>query len=37
MNKEPWIFGAENLDIIRSYVLQRYRLVPYIYTMARKA
>ena len=37
MNKEPWIFGAENLNIIRSYVLQRYRLVPYIYTMARKA
>ena len=35
MNKEPWVLGKENLDILRSLVHTRYQLAPYIYTMAR--
>lgn len=35
MNKEPWVLGKENLDILRSLVHTRYALAPYIYTMAR--
>ena len=37
MNKEPWCFGDRYLNIIRQTVLDRYALVPYIYTMARHA
>mgnify|MGYP002290259538 CR=1 FL=1 len=35
--KEPWNFDRSTLSVIRSAVQQRYRMVPYIYTMARKA
>lgn len=37
MNKEPWAFDNRHVNIIRQTVYQRYQLVPYIYTMARKA
>ena len=37
MHKEPWIFPRTYTDIISQTVRQRYRLVPYIYTMARQA
>ena len=37
LNKEPWVFEAAYSDIIAKTVRQRYDMVPYIYTMARKA
>ena len=37
LNKEPWIFDRSTLSLIRDAVKERYRLVPYIYTMSRKA
>lgn len=37
LNKEPWIFDRETLGLIRDAVKHRYRLVPYIYSMSRKA
>ncbi|MCX4368154.1 MAG: DUF5110 domain-containing protein [Duncaniella sp.] len=37
LNKEPWIFDDEYRDVIRQTILRRYEMVPYIYTMARKA
>ena len=37
LNKEPWVFEDEYRDAIRDAVLWRYSMVPYIYTMARKA
>lgn len=36
LNKEPWVFDDEHRDIIRATVRQRYRMLPYIYSMARK-
>lgn len=36
LNKEPWVFPQEKMEIIRATVQERYRLAPYIYTMARK-
>lgn len=36
MNKEPWVFNKEYMDILRQTIHQRYQLAPYIYTMARK-
>lgn len=36
LNKEPWVFADEYRDIIRATVRQRYRMLPYIYSMARK-
>ncbi len=33
--KEPWLYSSENFDILRNIIVDRYRLVPYIYTMAR--
>ena len=37
LNKEPWVFDMWHTEIIRETVRQRYDMVPYIYTMARKA
>lgn len=37
LNKEPWVFNDEYRDVIRQTIQQRYRMVPYIYAMARKA
>ena len=37
LNKEPWVFDQWTTEIIRQTVRQRYDMVPYIYTMARKA
>ncbi len=34
---EPWGFGSEALSISRKYVKLRYRLLPYLYTMAYRA
>lgn len=36
LNKEPWVFDKEYMEIICNTIKQRYELVPYIYTMARK-
>ena len=32
--REPWAYDEETLDIVRSYNLLRYRLIPYIYANA---
>ena len=37
LNKEPWVFEQKYTEVIRQTVRQRYDMVPYIYTMARKA
>lgn len=34
---EPWSFGEEILDIARTYIGLRYRLLPYIYTLFEEA
>ncbi|HUI65091.1 MAG TPA: glycoside hydrolase family 31 protein [Bacteroidota bacterium] len=31
---EPWMFGPQAEEICRSYITLRYRLLPYIYTLA---
>lgn len=36
LNKEPWNFGGEFGEAIRTAINRRYQLAPYIYTMARK-
>lgn len=36
LNKEPWVFNATYFNTLRSTILQRYEIAPYIYTMARK-
>ncbi len=35
--REPWAFGAEAEDTFRRYAQLRYRLLPYIYSMAVEA
>jgi len=35
--REPWAFGSEALDIVRRYVRLRYRLFPYLYSLAHEA
>eukprot|EP01007_Sphenomonas_quadrangularis_P000455 NODE_12_length_2886_cov_80.128305_g9_i0.p1 GENE.NODE_12_length_2886_cov_80.128305_g9_i0~~NODE_12_length_2886_cov_80.128305_g9_i0.p1 ORF type:complete len:602 (-),score=201.67 NODE_12_length_2886_cov_80.128305_g9_i0:281-2086(-) len=30
--REPWLFGEENTRLIRAAILQRYALLPFIYT-----
>jgi hypothetical protein len=37
INKEPWLLPAEYTDIVRNIIQQRRQMIPYIYTMARKA
>lgn len=37
INKEPWLLPAEYTEIIRNTIQQRRQMIPYIYTMARKA
>jgi alpha-glucosidase len=32
--KEPWVDGAEQLAIRRHFIEERYRLMPYLYTLA---
>jgi len=36
IKKEPWNFNHKYSSVIRDAILQRYEMVPYIYTMARK-
>ncbi len=36
LNKEPWVFNPEYFKIIRNTILERYKIAPYVYTMARK-
>ena len=31
--QEPWLFGEENLQIIRKYIRLRYELLPYFYDL----
>ena len=35
--REPWLFGDENLKIIRDIVRQRYTFLPYLYTAFEEA
>jgi len=37
INKEPWTLPDEYTDIVRNTIHQRRQMIPYIYTMARKA
>lgn len=37
MNKEPWKYDLEYAEPLRQSIRQRYNLVPYIYSMSRKA
>lgn len=36
LNKEPWVFDYKYVRILSDIVDERYKLAPYIYTMARK-
>lgn len=36
LNKEPWAFAQQYMEIIRNTVQKRYEMAPYIYAMARK-
>lgn len=36
LNKEPWAFAQQYMEIIRNTVQGRYEMAPYIYAMARK-
>ena len=35
--REPWYFGDEAVDVVREFTRLRYRLLPYIYSLAREA
>ena len=35
LNKDPWAYDKDHFDALRDAIDLRYRLVPYIYTMAR--
>jgi len=37
LDKEPWVGGPEHEAIRRHYIEERYRLIPYIYTLAEQA
>lgn len=32
--REPWVFGEPYLEIVRDFLKLRYRLMPYLYTLA---
>jgi alpha-D-xyloside xylohydrolase len=32
--REPWHFGEEVIDAVRTLMAERYRLIPYLYTLA---
>ena len=36
-DREPWVFGEPYTSIIRKYLHLRYRLIPYLYTLAWQA
>lgn len=36
LNKDPWAYDNDHFSALRSAIDLRYRLVPYIYTMARR-
>jgi alpha-glucosidase (family GH31 glycosyl hydrolase) len=36
LNKEPWVFSQQYMEILRNTIQQRYQMAPYIYAMARK-
>lgn len=33
-SREPWVYGEPTLAIVREYLRLRYRLIPYLYTLA---
>jgi alpha-glucosidase len=37
LDQEPWVHGAEHEAIRRRYIEARYRLLPYVYTLAEEA
>jgi len=36
-SREPWVFGQEATDIIRTFLKLRFQLIPYLYTLAWQA
>ena len=36
-NREPWVFGPEIENVARTALERRYRLLPYLYTLAQNA
>ena len=36
-SQEPWAFGPETLEVCRTAINRRYRLLPYVYTLFREA
>ncbi len=36
-NREPWVFGPEIENVARTALQRRYRLMPYLYTLAQNA
>jgi len=36
-DQEPWVGGAMQEDVRRSFIEQRYRLMPYLYTLAEES
>ena len=37
VDQEPWVFGDEVLDVCRTAINRRYKLLPYIYTLFHEA
>ena len=37
LDQEPWVHGADHVAIRRRYIETRYRLMPYLYTLAEEA
>ena len=35
--REPWYFGDEAVEVVREFARLRYRLLPYIYSLAKEA
>ncbi len=35
--REPWYFGEKAVEVVREFARLRYRLLPYIYSLAREA
>ena len=36
-SREPWAYDEETLDIVRRYIRLRYRLLPYLYSLAHES
>lgn len=36
-DREPWYYGDKAIEVVRDFATLRYRLLPYLYTLAREA